>query len=118
MNASLAFAGRCLGGALIAGVLVAVGAAALATAPAAAASATPLSTSNNTPFPTSTLITGATWTSARYFPPSNQFGDILSTSSSTGDSLYVLIDDRFSPFWRESTSATVNSWSGTLLRPR
>ncbi|MBV8991364.1 MAG: DUF4185 domain-containing protein [Solirubrobacterales bacterium] len=93
MNASLAFAGRCLGGALIAGVLVAVGAAALATAPAAAASATPLSTSNNTPFPTSTLITGATWTSARYFPPSNQFGDILSTSSSTGDSLYVLIDD-------------------------
>jgi hypothetical protein len=63
-------------------------------APATAlAPGTSLSRSNNTPFPTSSLITGASWTSARYSPPSNQFGDILSTSSVDGSSLYVLMDD-------------------------
>ncbi len=57
------------------------------------AATTALNTSNNTPFPTSTLITGASWTSAPSGPPSNQFGDILSTSSVESDSLYVLMDD-------------------------
>jgi hypothetical protein len=59
----------------------------------AAAISTSLNTSNNTPFPTSSAITGASWTSARYSPPSNQFGDILSTSSVDNGSLYVLMDD-------------------------
>lgn len=76
----------------LAGLSLALGAV-LASPSAAAASTTPLSTSNNTPFPSSTLITGASWTSAPYSPPSNQFGDILSTTSLTGDSLYVLMDD-------------------------
>lgn len=52
-----------------------------------------LSTINDTPFPASTVIAGASWTTGRYGPPSNQFGDILSTSSLDGDSEYVLIND-------------------------
>ena len=62
-------------------------------APPASAAAGQLSRVNDTPFPTSTLITDATWTTNRYDPPPNQFGDILSTSSLTGDSMYVLIND-------------------------
>jgi hypothetical protein len=64
-----------------------------ATAPPASATPGDLSTVNNTPFPTSSLITGASWTTGRYDPPSNQFGDILSTSSLSRDSMYVLMDD-------------------------
>ncbi len=60
---------------------------------AVAATTTALNRTNNTPFPTSKVITGASWTSAPYQPPSNQFGDILSTSSGDDDSLYVLMDD-------------------------
>src|SRR5207302_9718633 len=74
--------------------------AALLTFPAVAATAHPasaatedLSTLNFTPFPTSKLITGASWTTGRSGPPANQFGDILATSSLDGDSLYVLIND-------------------------
>jgi hypothetical protein len=68
--------------------------AALVVAPTSSwAAAEELSTFNTTPFPTSTLITGATWSTGRYSPPSNQFGDILSTSSSDDDSLFVLIND-------------------------
>ena len=38
-----------------------------------------LSTRNITPFPPSTLIVGAHWTSPRYGPPGNQWGDIMPT---------------------------------------
>jgi hypothetical protein len=44
------------------------------------ATAFALSTTNNTPFPASRLIAGASWTGTRQGPPENQFGDILSTS--------------------------------------
>ncbi len=60
---------------------------------AAAAPAGTLSRANSTPFPSSTLITGANWTTGRYSPPSNQFGDILATSSLDSNSLYTLIND-------------------------
>jgi hypothetical protein len=56
-------------------------------------SAAAITTSNNTPFPTSKAITGASWTSAPYAPPTNQFGDILSTSSTADGGMYVLMDD-------------------------
>ena len=39
----------------------------------------PLSRSNPTPFPVSRSIVGARWTSLRYDPPRNQWGDILPT---------------------------------------
>jgi hypothetical protein len=78
------------------------------------AKATPLDTSNNTPLPSSKLITGASWTSARYSPPSNQFGDILSTSSIDGNSLYVLMDDGGTgtsgkELWRNSLAKVTGS---------
>jgi hypothetical protein len=63
---------------------------ALATAPSIALG---LNSSNNTPFPTSKVITGASWSSARHGPPSNQFGDILPTTWADDGNLYVLMDD-------------------------
>src|SRR5947209_5257924 len=62
-------------------------------APRVSAATDELSSLNFTPFPASKLITGASWTTGRYGPPANQFGDILSTSSLAGDSLYTLIND-------------------------
>ncbi len=66
----------------------------LATSAASGSAATgDLSLLDDTPFPPSKVISGATWTTERYDPPSNQFGDILATSSLSADSLYVLIND-------------------------
>ncbi len=58
-------------------------------APAALA----LTSRNNTPFPSSKVLSGAAWTSARHGPPSNQFGDILPTPWADDGHLYVLMDD-------------------------
>lgn len=60
---------------------------------AAPARAVGLASADNTPFPASTAIAGAGWTSGRHGPPSNQFGDILATSWADNDSLYTLMDD-------------------------
>ena len=49
--------------------------------------------SNNTPFPDSTLITGASWTSRPYGPPRNQSGDILPTVWADDGSQYTVMDD-------------------------
>ncbi len=49
--------------------------------------------SNNTPFPSSKLITGASWTSPRYGPPRNQSGDILPTVWADDGNQYTIMDD-------------------------
>jgi hypothetical protein len=48
---------------------------------------------NNTPFPTSTQILFAQFTSHRYSPPRNQIGDILPTVWAADNQNYVLIND-------------------------
>jgi hypothetical protein len=77
---------------LAAGILVA-GVLWLLAPDSATAQSAPLNGANNTPFPPSTVIAGASWTSARYAPPANQIGDILSTSGVDADGIYVLMDD-------------------------
>jgi hypothetical protein len=52
-----------------------------------------ITSANNTPFPSSTVITGAAWTSLRHGPPANQWGDILSTPWADDGNLYTLMDD-------------------------
>src|SRR5205807_7623769 len=52
-----------------------------------------LSTRNITPLPKSKVIVGASWTSPRYDPPSNQSGDILPTIWDADDDQYTLMDD-------------------------
>lgn len=52
-----------------------------------------LSTQNITPFPQSQLIVGAAWTSPRYGPPVNQWGDILPTVWADDGDQYTMIDD-------------------------
>ena len=52
-----------------------------------------LSARNVTPFPSSTAIVGARWTSQRHNPPSNQWGDILATVWGDDGQTYVMIDD-------------------------
>lgn len=104
------------------GLCVGLGAAALAAPSSAAGASSPLSNSNNTPFPTSTLIAGASWTSAPYSPPSNQFGDILSTSSVDGNSLYVLMDDGGTDIaggamWRNSLAQVTGSPGNLQFTP-
>jgi hypothetical protein len=64
----------------------------LALALAARAAAT-LSTQNITPFPRSSVIVGAGWTTSRYGPPSNQSGDILPTVWADDGDQYTMIDD-------------------------
>jgi hypothetical protein len=49
--------------------------------------------SNNTPFPSSPLITGASWITPRYGPPGNQRGDILPTVWAHDGDQYTMIDD-------------------------
>ena len=61
--------------------------------PKAVPSGGPLSRANVTPLPPSRYITGATWLTGRYDPPSNQWGDILPTVWSDDGSTYVLMDD-------------------------
>jgi hypothetical protein len=53
----------------------------------------PLSRDDNTPFAPSNAILGARWTSRRYDPPENQWGDILPTVWSDDGGTYVLMDD-------------------------
>lgn len=53
----------------------------------------PLTRSDPTPFPPSTQIVAAQWTTPRYDPPPNQSGDILPTVWSDNGSTYVLMDD-------------------------
>jgi hypothetical protein len=60
---------------------------------AESADAASISTRNITPFPASKLIVGARWTSPRYNPPSNQWGDILPTVWADDDDQYTMIDD-------------------------
>jgi hypothetical protein len=52
-----------------------------------------LSTRNISPFPSSRVIVGATWTSPRYGPPSNQSGDILPTVWADDGNQYTIMDD-------------------------
>ncbi len=66
---------------------------ALALAAAVAPAASALTNTNNTPFPSSQVLTGAVWTSSRHSPPKNQFGDILPTPWADDNNLYVLMDD-------------------------
>ena len=61
--------------------------------PQAAPAGAPLSRANVTPLPPSRYITGVTWLTGRYDPPSNQWGDILPTVWSDDGSTYVLMDD-------------------------
>jgi hypothetical protein len=63
---------------------------AAALAPAAGAA---LSTHNISPFPPSPLIVGAAWTSPRYGPPANQWGDILPTVWADDGDQYTMMDD-------------------------
>jgi len=63
---------------------------ALLAAPAASAS---LSARDITPFPPSKLILGAVWTSPRYGPPANQWGDILPTVWADDGDQYTIMDD-------------------------
>jgi hypothetical protein len=73
-----------------AGLAWLVAAVALAVPGAAAAH---LSTRNITPFPKSKLVIGARWTSSRYAPPSNEWGDIMPTIWADDDDQYTIIDD-------------------------
>jgi len=52
-----------------------------------------LSTRNITPLPRSSVIVGATWTSTRYPPPKNQWGDILPTIWGDDGNQYTIMDD-------------------------
>jgi hypothetical protein len=49
--------------------------------------------SNNTPLPSSPVISAAHWSSRRHGPPRNQFGDVLPVSWADDNNLYVLMDD-------------------------
>lgn len=62
----------------------------LAASPGAAAR---LSARNISPFPKSKLIVGAWWTSKRFNPPPNQWGDILPTVWGDDGDQYTIIDD-------------------------
>ncbi|MDQ6835709.1 MAG: DUF4185 domain-containing protein [Actinomycetota bacterium] len=49
--------------------------------------------SNDTPFPSSRSILGASWTSKRYAPPGDQVGDILPTVWADDGYHYTMVDD-------------------------
>jgi len=49
--------------------------------------------SNNTPFASSSFITGASWVGPRYGPPHNQSGDILPTVWAHDGNQYTVMDD-------------------------
>ncbi|MGI8410958.1 MAG: hypothetical protein ACR2LV_00310 [Solirubrobacteraceae bacterium] len=97
-----ASAGAALRPALALGIAVVLG-----LAPPAQAS---LSTRNLTPFPSSKVIVGAQWTSARYGPPKNQMGDILPTLWADDDEQYTIMDDggtdvpKGNGLWRQSVA--------------
>lgn len=52
-----------------------------------------LSMRDISPFPASKAIVGATWTSPRFGPPANQWGDILPTVWADDDDQYTMVDD-------------------------
>jgi hypothetical protein len=52
-----------------------------------------LSTRNITPFPRSKVIVSAAWTSRRYDPPTNEWGDILPTIWGDDGNQYTMMDD-------------------------
>src|SRR5664280_197802 len=66
--------------------------------------------SNNTPFVTSTLITGASWISPRYGPPRNQSGDILPTVWADDGNQYTMMDDG------ETDAGSTEVWKHSLAR--
>jgi hypothetical protein len=66
--------------------------------------------SNDSPFPSSSLIRGATWTSARYAPPANQVGDILPTVWASDGNQYTMIDDG------ETDAGSTEVWKQSLAR--
>ena len=102
-------------------LVVALAAAVLTATPARALAAPshppggPLTTANNTPFPSSRNITGAQWTTQRYDPPPNQWGDILPTTWSSNGNSYVMIDDggvdapKSGGLWRQSLAQILGS---------
>jgi hypothetical protein len=49
--------------------------------------------SDVTPFPQSKLIIGARWSSPRFAPPTNQWGDILPTVWADDGNQYTMVDD-------------------------
>ena len=67
-----------------------------------------LATANITPLPRSTAIVGARWTSPRYGPPPNQWGDILPTIWADNGNQYTMMDDggtdidKAGALWRQS----------------
>jgi hypothetical protein len=70
--------------------------------------------SNNTPFPSSPLITGASWISPRYGPPRNQRGDILPTVwADDGDQYTMMADggtgEPAGKFWKQSLAQIVGT---------
>lgn len=70
--------------------------------------------SNNTPFPSSPMITGATWISPRYGPPPNQSGDILPTVWAHDGDQYTMMDDGGTDepageLWKQSLAKIVGS---------
>lgn len=64
-----------------------------AIAAAAPSAASAMTSQDSTPFPRSSVIAGATWSSLRHSPPANQFGDVLPVTWADDGQLYVLIDD-------------------------
>ncbi len=66
--------------------------------------------SNDSPFPSSSLILGAKWTGPRYAPPTNQVGDILPTVWSSDGNQYTMINDG------ESDSGSTEVWKQSLAR--
>jgi hypothetical protein len=52
-----------------------------------------LSTRNISPFPRSNLVVGAQWTTPRYGPPKNQWGDIMPTIWADDGSQYTMVND-------------------------
>jgi hypothetical protein len=78
------------------GLILALAFAAAGNVGTAAASQSPvgaLSRWNTAPFPSSSDIVGAQWTSPRFDPPRNQWGDILPTVWSSDGGTYVMMDD-------------------------
>ena len=73
--------------------LVTAACAVLATLGVPAAADAALSTRDTTPFAPSQRIVGTAWTSKRYDPPANQWGDILPTVWADDGKQYTMIDD-------------------------
>ncbi|MHB8657148.1 MAG: hypothetical protein ACYC91_04215 [Solirubrobacteraceae bacterium] len=69
-----------------------------------------LSGRDASPFPHSRLIAGAAWTSPRYGPPANQWGDIMPTAWADDGNEYAMVNDgatdvsRPGALWRQSVA--------------